>query len=260
MNFKNVAKKKKKNVAVIVIASILSVVLAGGALAGVGYGLGWWGKAEEAPAKLEVPTSTYNLEIASLDELICVEFTPEDYSSYISTYSMTNQEMVDMGLIDDVTQEPTQHYEYCSQVLNIDGIEYGAGYGVDFELPEEGQYEITVKINGTEYTTDYTGIAPSAEGESDGANIVFAAMYFLDAEGKQVEVAMGEDPGDEVAEVVQIMILDKFMRDIDHAFDGVEGYTMFIMHMDRGENGSAINTFEIVSIERIGELQDFDVM
>lgn len=257
MNYKNVAKKKKKNTAIIVVASILALVLAGGAVAGLGFHFDWWG-AEEAPQKKEVPTSTYNLEIESFDDLLGVEFTPDDFSIHYTTYNKTKQELVQMGVIESVSDEVDNHSEVMTSVLNVSSDEFFSDYGCDFNLPKDGQYKLTTKINGVEYTTDYCAFAgPESE---EGANTVFAAIYFFDEEGKQLEYAIGEEPVD-AYEIVYINIYDKFMRDIDHAFEGMEGYTLIVMHNAREGAGTAIGTFEFVSYERIGDVPegDFDL-
>ena len=66
MNYKTVSKKKKKNTALLVVALILSLVLIGGAVAGIGYAFDWWSFGKEAN---DLPTSTFNVNVDSLDDI-----------------------------------------------------------------------------------------------------------------------------------------------------------------------------------------------
>lgn len=246
MNYKNVAKKKKKNTAIIVVASILALVLAGGAIAGLGFHFDWWG-AEEAPQKKEVPTSTYNLEIASLDDLIGVEFTPEDFSGYLSTYNKTKQELEQMGAIDSVDDELEENIEMMHSILNVTGSDL-MSYGVDFKLPEDGQYEFVWKINGVDYSTKYAGF----EKQDD---IVQGCCYvFYDKDLNSVDVEFGTEPEIENGGYISIMLLKGVMINIDDRVDNLDGYTLMIENFSTGCDGLPIETLELVSYKRIGDV------
>lgn len=247
MNYKNVAKKKKKNTAIIVVASILALVLAGGAVAGLGFHFDWWG-VEEAPQKKEVPTSTYNLEIASLDDLIGVEFTPEDFSGHISTYNKTKQELEQMGAIDNIEDELEENYEMMHSILNVTGSDF-MSYGVDFKLPEDGQYEFVWKINGVDYSTKYASI------EKDNDSTVQGGCYlFYDKDLNLVEVEPGTEPEIENGGYIMIMLFKGVMINIDDKVDNLDGYTLMIQNYSTGCDGLSIETLELVSYKRIGDV------
>ena len=247
MNYKNVAKKKKKNTAIIVVASILALVLAGGAVAGLGFHFDWWG-AEEAPQKKEVPTSTFNLEIASLDDLIGVEFTPEDFSVYFSTYNKTKQELVQMGAIDSVDDELEENQEFMLSILNVDGNDF-MSYGVDFKLPENGQYEFVWKINGVDYSTKFASIQ-----KNDGSVIQGGSYVFYDKDLNSVEVDPGTEPEFENGGYIAIMLHKGVKINPDDSIDNLDGYTLMISNFVKGCDGLPIETLELVSYKRIGDV------
>ena len=76
MNYKTVSKKNKKNTGLLVVALVLSLVLVGGAVAGVGYAFDWWSFGEEEVE--ELPTSTYNVNVSKIDDIIGIEIKEED--------------------------------------------------------------------------------------------------------------------------------------------------------------------------------------
>ena len=128
MNY-NQVKSKKKNKLIIIVSLVLSLVLAGGAIAGIGYAFNWfpgWGaevNEGNAHTAKEFPTSSSNLNVSSINDIIGVEFSAEDLSIYFPYKD------------DDV--------ELAYYFLNLNV----AGYGVDFDMPESGVYNIKFKVN-----------------------------------------------------------------------------------------------------------------
>lgn len=136
MNYSN-TNHKKNNVAALIVAIVLLVVTAG-VLAGVGFGLGWWGK--------ELPTSTYVLNVESIDDIVGLEFKKEDFTSCADEkdiYAFDNTDTFDGTYPEDL--EPSS---LCSIILNVEN------YGVDYVKPEFGFYDIAFKINGKTYSAE----------------------------------------------------------------------------------------------------------
>ena len=146
MNY-NQVKSKKKNKLIIIVSLVLSLVLAGGAIAGIGYAFNWfpgWGaevNEGNAHTAKEFPTSSSNLNVSSINDIIGVEFSAEDLSIYFPYKD------------DDV--------ELAYYFLNLNV----AGYGVDFDMPESGVYNIKFKINDQLFDVNSRFIA---EPEGDG--------------------------------------------------------------------------------------------
>ncbi len=252
MNYKNVAKKKKKNTAIIVIASILACVLAGGAIAGLGFHFNWWNVEKEAEGPKPIPTSTFNLEIGNIEDLCGVEFKYDDYTFKMSTYKMSKEELLNYGVIDSLEDEVSFKGESLSSILNVDP------YGVKFELPESGQYEVTMKINGEEYISKLFAVS-EVDTESDRLQLLMTGYLVFDKNGKQIELEFNNELETQLGEanhIVNFVLFDAVMIDIDHELEGVEGYSLFIQNMVQEGDGFAIDTFEFVRFERIGDIPE----
>ena len=152
MNY-NQVKSKKKNKLIIIVSLVLSLVLAGGAIAGIGYAFNWfpgWGaevNEGNADTAKEFPTSSSNLNVSSINDIIGVEFSAEDFSIYYP-YKDGNDEIA---------------YYYLN--LNV------AGYGVDFDMPESGVYNIKFKINDQLFDVNSRFKAELEEGDDFSMSI-----------------------------------------------------------------------------------------
>lgn len=138
MNYKNV-KQANKNFRVIVVV-ILALVVLGSLIASLGFAFNWWGNT--------LPTSTFCLNVESIDDIIGLEFKQEDFTSYLdekALYKYNNAESFDGTYPEDLEKS-----SWASIVLNVED------YGVDYTSPELGFYDIVFKINGKSYTAKNT--------------------------------------------------------------------------------------------------------
>ena len=126
---------KQKNIGFIILVSLLALIVAGGAIAGMGFAFSWWGN--------NIPTSTYNLNVASVEEIIGIEFGKEDFSGYYTERDLyrINPEVA----FDGTYPEDIEIETWAAIVLNADE------YGVDFVAPELGYYDVSFKIDGKRY-------------------------------------------------------------------------------------------------------------
>ena len=252
MNYKSVAKKKKKNTAIIVIASILACVLAGGAIAGLGFHFNWWNVEKESEGPKPVPTSTFNLEIEKIEDLCGVEFKSDDYTRALSSWQTPVEDLIKEGLIDSAEDEISEYHEVFVQILNVDP------YGKDFEVPEAGQYKIAMKINGNEVEAD-SFVFNEFDAEGEAYNPVFAGYLAFDKEGKQIEVKIDnevESALNEAYQVMQFVIFPAVMTHVDDQVEDVTGFSMMIQNAAQDKDGFALETFEFVSFERIGDVPE----
>lgn len=136
MNYKN-ANQKKNNIITLVVVIVL-LVITSGVLAGVGFGLGWWGN--------ELPTSTYCLNVESIDDIVGLEFKQEDFTSYLDEkeqYAINNKDTFDGTYSEDLKAS-----SWCSIILNVEE------FGVEYKTSEVGFYDIVFKINGKTYSAE----------------------------------------------------------------------------------------------------------
>lgn len=136
MNYKNV-KQANKNISIIVVV-LLALVLLGGLIASLGFAFNWWGNT--------LPTSTYVLNIESIDDIVDLEFEKEDFSSYLdekAKYAIENRDTFDGSYPEDLKES-----SWASIILNVES------YGVDYVKPEVGFYDIAFKINGKTYSAE----------------------------------------------------------------------------------------------------------
>lgn len=252
MNYKNVAKKKKKNTAIIVIASILACALAGGAIAGLGFHFNWWNAEKEAEGPKPVPTSTFNLEIEKIEDLCGVEFKYDDYTRVLSTWQSPVEVLIKEGIIDSAEEEISEYMEVFVQILNVDP------YGKDFEVSEAGQYKIAMKINGNEVVADtFTFI--EYDPEADSFIPVFQGFLAFDKEGKQIELKIDnefESQLNDAHQVMQFLIFPAVLTHVDDEVEDVTGFSMMIQNVAQDKDGFALETFEFVSFERIGDIPE----
>ena len=137
MNYKNVS-NKKKNTIVIVVALVLSLVLLAGTIAGLGFAFDWWGKS--------VPTSTYVLNVESIDEIIGVKFSTEDFTAYYDAKEMYKYENAET--FDGTYPELLEKRSWASIILDV------KDYGVDYKVVEPGLYNVAFKVNGKSYEAE----------------------------------------------------------------------------------------------------------
>lgn len=145
MNYKNV-KKKKKNVGFFVLVSVLVLVLAGGAIAGLGFAFDWW-KTGNSASKL--PTSTFNVNVSTLEDIYGIAIVEDDFAFFKDEGDIYNEALEEWKAQgSDEANKPKKSEGYLcygNVILNIDT------YGVEFTQPESGNYNLTVKVNGEEY-------------------------------------------------------------------------------------------------------------
>ena len=133
MNYKN-AKQANKNFRSIVVF-ILALVLFSGLIAGLGFAFNWWGNT--------LPTSTYCLNIESIDEIVGLEFKAEDFTS-----TLNEKEIYAIQQGDAFDGTYPEHLTYESQSFLILDVQ---GYGVEYQRPDYGFYNVTIKLNGKQY-------------------------------------------------------------------------------------------------------------
>ena len=232
MNYKKV-KKNKKNTGLIVVASILALILAGGAVAGIGYAFDWW--------KTSLPTSTYNMEIASLDELEGLKLTKDAAAWVLSTYDMTTAELIEEGLLQ--VGETKENMEYCFEqfVYILDVSKFGEE---DMEI-EDGVYDVTVKVNGTKYVFKEVVFDSTIE---DG--FIMAIQYAV-VDGK-IELVSGNDVSFETGDsrIGALMM----MRDV-LPLGGMQTGQYCYMLMGVFANEEEIESVEFVSFEKVDEIE-----
>lgn len=217
MNYKNV-NKKQKNKVVIIVSLILALVIAGGAIAGIGYATDWFknpDKIEDVPniaGKKEVPTSTYNLELDFLEDILGLNFTEDKWSWHVSFDAEDN--VIEEG--SEIEAETT----YFGSILDV------GTYGDNFIMPKDGIYTFTFKVNGEEYVVkDLELTQEYVEG-----------FFFL-------KNSTEEDPIFFEFVIKNMVICDPLEQ------EGGEGYTLQVYAV-----GFELETFEIVSFERTGDI------
>ena len=133
MNYKNV-KQANKNVRVIV-AIVLALVVLCSVISSLGFAFNWWGNT--------LPTSTYCLNVESIDDIVGLEFKAEDFTSSLNEkelYAIKQGDAFDGSYPDSLTYESLSFL-----ILDVEG------YGVDYKRPDLGFYDVTIKINGKKY-------------------------------------------------------------------------------------------------------------
>ena len=235
MNYKTVSKKKKKNTVLLVVALVLSLVLVGGAVAGIGYAFDWWNFGKEEVK--EVPTSSYNLNVESIDDIIGVEFTRENFAFRMDQDTIYEEALKEWEQNASTSEKPVKaEDEYIfmgALVLNVED------FGVDYKKPESGLYDITIKLNGKEYT--YEKVSYDASVDTD-----IALNILSDFDGKPTEENIAE--GD----------IDGFAFNIGHyAFfseeAGLPGESIMFLYFSHEE---AFETIELVKFDLVEAIED----
>lgn len=236
MNYKTVLKMKKKNTALLVVALVLSLVLVGGAIAGIGYAFDWWNFGQEEVK--ELPRSTYNVEATCIDDVLGVAITEEDFAFYMDEQSMYETALKDWEAGDMLEAnkpvKPDYNFFYGNVLLNVEG------FGADFEQPESGLYNITVKLNGEEF--EYEEIPYNAE--SDSAYLMFTS----DFKGKLIEadIMEREEEGFVIAVCGNALLGETAGID-----DGAVALMVGFYNVD-----DDFESIEIVSFERVDDLSE----
>ena len=235
MNYKTVSKKKKKNTALLVVVLVLSLVLVGGAVAGIGYAFDWWNFGKEAN---DLPTSTFNVNVDSLDDIYGIEIKTEDFASYVdqtTNYEAELKAWEENGSVEEnKPQEPETYFTNGVLLLNVNN------YGVDFKLPESGLYDITLKVNGEEYTLKKVAF----DADSDE----FYLSFTSDFEGNLTEENLFE--GDVEGGGFMVMMSDTVAFGPTAYFGN---YCFGIMISYYSED-KAFESFELVSFEKVAKL------
>ena len=233
MNYKKV-KKNKKNTGLILVASILALILAGGAVAGIGYAFDWW-KTEDAST---LPTSTYNVNVSCIDDILGVEIKEADFAYMMDENFFYEQELQQWeanGADEENKPEAPEYFvNYGNVILNVDY------FGQEFEAPADGLYDITFKVNGEEYVVE--DIAFELENEKG-----FALMFTVDFEtGKlsDANVMEGDING------FGLMLADSAMVSQEAALEG-DAFSIMICYYD---TESDFESFELVKFEKVAEL------
>lgn len=238
MNYKTVSKKNKKNTGLLVVALVLSLVLVGGAVAGVGYAFDWWSFGEEEVE--ELPTSTYNVNVSKIDDIIGIEIKEEDLAFVmdeedIYTQSLEQWESEGANLANKPVA-PDYFLINGNLILNIDY------FGQEFEKPENGLYDIAFNVNGKEYA--FEDVVFDLENKPTGV----ALMLSVDFEtGKLTD----EDIMELAFEGVTIIINDTAMCGPTASFNG-DAFSIMICYHDKKVD---FETFELVKFEKVADLE-----
>ena len=234
MNYKNVTKKKKMNTALLVAVSLLVCVLAGGAIAGVGYAFDWWNTKDVST----LPTSTYNVNVSSIDDILGVEIKEADFAYMMDENTFYEQQLqsweANGANPDQKPEAPEFFMNYGNVILNVDY------FGQEFEAPADGLYDITFKVNGEEYAVE--DIAFELENEQG-----FALMFTIDFEtGKlsDANIMEGDING------FGLMLADSAMVSQEAALEG-DAFSIMICYYD---TESDFESFELVKFEKVADL------